>query len=272
MGRLPARLVNGLPAFALFGTGLWLCLSSATALGAPEAAFAVKATNGYTISVEGVGTQVTMAVKGRGATATYSVRGRVSSRQLKGRFGNLGRIAMRFQARGKPRRIAPPEGCKGLKRSLSEGVFVGSIRFKGERGYTHLQKKRIRGSLSTGRRWRCGSLEMGGSAAGPGGRLDRLPFWGRIHVLGAFDPEERSVFAAVGFRRSMRSTTRSFSPARLSATAPCGSADQRSFSPGPELSQRRPVLLGQRCVRCGPSVEPRSLSATRRARPRGMAR
>ncbi|HWM63685.1 MAG TPA: hypothetical protein VNP96_06815 [Solirubrobacterales bacterium] len=200
MERLLVKQVNGLPTLALLGTGLLLCLPSATALGAPEAEFAVKATNGYEISVEGIGAQVTMTVKGRGATATYTVQGRVSPRRLKGRFGNLGRIAMRFQARGKPKRIAPPEGCQGPKRNLSEGVFVGSFRFKGERGYTQLQKKRVPGSVSTGRRWRCGSLEGSGPAAGPGGGLDRLPFWGRIHVLGAFDPKERSVFAAVGFK------------------------------------------------------------------------
>lgn len=179
---------------------LFLCLPSARVLGAPHAEFTAKATNGYSISVWGVGVQVTMTAKGHGATATYSVRGRTSSRQLKGRFGNLGSIAMRFQARGKPKRIAPPEGCKGPKRSLSKGIFVGSIRFRGERGYTQLQKTRVRGSLSTGRRWRCGSLERSGPAAGPGGGLDRLPFWGRSHVLGAFDPKDSSVFAAVGFK------------------------------------------------------------------------
>jgi hypothetical protein len=178
-----------------------LCLSlpSASAFAAPEAEFTVEATNGHTISVLGIGAKMAIVVKGNAGSATYTVRGRASSRRLSADFDELGHIDMRFQARGRPKRVEPPEGCKGTKRNLSEGVFVGSIKFNGEGDYTRLQRKRVVGSLSTGRRWRCPSGGERGALAGPGGAFDRLGLWGKVQVLGAVDRDQGAVFSVMGF-------------------------------------------------------------------------
>lgn len=106
--------------------------TNAQARSAARAEFSSKATNGYVVSVEGSGRQVALTVNGHGGRATYSVRGRASTRQLKGRFGKLGRIALRFEPSGKARQIKPPKRCKGSNRISTKGEFIGTIRFRGD--------------------------------------------------------------------------------------------------------------------------------------------
>lgn len=174
----------------------FLLFTSAEAHGAARAEFSAEATNSYIVSVEGRGRQVALTVDGHGGSATYSVRGRASTRQLKGRFGKFGRIALRFEPTGKSRQIKPPKRCKGRSRIRTEGAFVGTIRFRGERGYTRLTRKRVRGSTLTPSRWRCkprkGDSRSTSDADFPQARLG-------IPVLGAFTPNGRVVFMALGF-------------------------------------------------------------------------
>lgn len=184
-------------AVVLVGLAVFLLPSTnAEARSATRAEFSSKATKGYIVSVEGRGRQVALTVDGHGGRATYSVRGRASTRQLNGRFGKLGRIALRFEPSGKSRQIKPPKRCKGRNRISAVGDFIGTIRFRGERGYTRLITKRVRGSTLTPSRWRC-KPRKGGSRSTPDAEF---PVPGlEIPALGAFTPNGRVVFTALGF-------------------------------------------------------------------------
>jgi hypothetical protein len=196
MGRLLVKLAGGLLALTLLVTAPLLCLPNTEAhAAAPRAEFTLNATNGYKVSVEGSGSQVALTVRGHGGSATYSVKGRTFSRQLKARFGDLGQIAVRFQPRGKPERLAPPKRCKGRDRTLSEGIFTGTISFNGEHGYTRVTKTRVPGSVRSAQAWRCKGGDGSGRGAGEHSVLRLLPLG--TSALGAFTPNGRVVFAAV---------------------------------------------------------------------------
>lgn len=196
MGRLLVKLAGGLLALTLLVTASLLCLPNTEAhAAAPRAEFTLNATNGYKVSVEGSGSQVALTVRGHGGSATYSVKGRTFSRQLKARFGDLGQIAVRFQPRGKPERLAPPKRCKGRDRTLSEGIFTGTISFNGEHGYTRVTKTRVLGSVRSSQAWRCKGGDGSGRGAGEHPVLRLLPLG--TSALGAFTPNGRVVFAAV---------------------------------------------------------------------------
>ncbi len=126
------RVVHVGLALVLAGMAMFLLPSpTAEARGAARAEFSSKATNGYTVYVEGSGRQVALTVDGHGGSARYSVRGRASTRQLKGRFGKFGRIALRFASSGKSRQIKPPKRCEGRNQVSTPGKFIGTIRFRG---------------------------------------------------------------------------------------------------------------------------------------------
>lgn len=242
MGRLPTKRVDGLLALALFATTLLLCLPNTAAhAAAPRAEFTLEATNGYEVSVEGSGSQVALVVIGHGGRATYWVKGRASNRQLKARFGDLGRIAVRFQPRGKPKRLAPPKRCKGRDRTLSEGVFTGTISFNGEHGYTRVAKTRASGSVRSSQAWRCGG-EGSRRGADEHSVLPLLP--PGTAVLGAFTPNSRVVFAAVLIGGSEKPDTSLFiagTTERLGAMRigrfALAFARPRAFAVAPELAE-----------------------------------
>jgi hypothetical protein len=166
--------------------------------GSPSAEFTTKATNGYFIGITGSERQVTMTVNGHGGTATYSVIGQASTSQLKARFGKLGRIAVRFKPTGKQRHIKPPRGCQGRDQITTSGAFIGTIHFRGERGYTRLIRKRVRGSTTTSPRWRCKPQRGSNGETERGFGQLRLT----IPVLAAFTPNSRTIFTALGENKS----------------------------------------------------------------------
>ena len=77
-----------------------------------------------------------------------------------------------------------------------KGEFIGTVRFRGEAGYTQLTRKRVRGSTLTPSRWRCKPRK--GDSRGTGD-ADFPRFGLRSPVLGAFTPNGHVVFAALGF-------------------------------------------------------------------------
>jgi hypothetical protein len=119
---------------------------TSTALAGPGvgAAFELKATNGLTGQVATTGSSVDLVLAGHHEIAAYSVRGTVSAQGVEARFGELGRISVRFHPDGSHSGAKPGE-CVGKK--FESGVFVGTIEFRGERGYTKIDATRARGCL-----------------------------------------------------------------------------------------------------------------------------
>lgn len=116
-----------------------------------EAGFALEGSHGYLLFVNANGhRQVTLtAIKGLSSAVTYTVPGRATRRGIFADFGALGRIAVRFDGspvRGKRKR----EGrfsCAGRRGTYESGTFTGTIRFRGEHGFTGVDSQRARGGF-----------------------------------------------------------------------------------------------------------------------------
>jgi hypothetical protein len=121
----------------------------------PRAGFTLEGRNGYTISVRGLPHRVFLSVTRGDADAIYIARGRTTRRRIEARFGDLGRVAVRFKPSRRVKRRQPPGRCRGRDRVTRFGVWVGRIEFVGEHAYTGVDALRARGSIRTFPRWRC---------------------------------------------------------------------------------------------------------------------
>jgi hypothetical protein len=112
----------------------------------------LKGSNGYRIYVEKRGRQIALLAAGKQSVAVYSPHAEVpEGSEIKARFPGVGRVSMRFHPQGPPRRT-PPEpfpGCRGGEKVEQAGHFVGTIRFRGERGYTSVRATRAKGAIET---------------------------------------------------------------------------------------------------------------------------
>jgi hypothetical protein len=120
-------------------------IGTSTALAGPgvSASFELKATNGLSGQVATTGRAVDLILFGHHEFALYRVKGKVSEQGVSARFGKLGRISVRFHPDG-PHSRAKKE-CVGKR--FENGVFLGTIEFRGERGYTTVDASRVRGCL-----------------------------------------------------------------------------------------------------------------------------
>ncbi len=131
------------------------------------AEFRAKASNGYSIEVEGSDRHVTLTASGPAGTAVYIVPGQVSTDGIAASFGKRGRIDVEFRPSRRMKVETPPNRCKGEPRVTRWGVFAGTIRFAGERGYTRLRLRRARGRTHVTPNWKCRGTG-GGGAGEPG--------------------------------------------------------------------------------------------------------
>jgi hypothetical protein len=105
------------------------------------AEFTLRGSNGYEITVsgglEGGENSVELSAEGRSGTVQYTAPGRVTDNGIEASFGKLGRVSVRFRPSGQ----RPPVVTSRL------GSFVGTIRFRGERGYTRVSARRADGGI-----------------------------------------------------------------------------------------------------------------------------
>jgi hypothetical protein len=116
---------------------------------APE--LTVHASHGYRVTVSERKGAVALTVlrlhRGHSLTATsYVARGTADATGLRASFGRLGRISMRFRPAPVRRRAKKPR-CDGI-RSVRPGLFVGTLRFRGEGGYVAVRVHRVAGELT----------------------------------------------------------------------------------------------------------------------------
>lgn len=139
------------------------CLSASLASAAAaktEVEFDVSATNGYSASFDFSGRTASVETWRIPSpdvllTVTYLSRSRIEGNRVRARFGSRGRVAVEFRKSGKVERRWPPRRCEGEPRVTRPGVFVGTIRFNGEGGYTSLDAIRAEGNVRVLPRWRC---------------------------------------------------------------------------------------------------------------------
>ena len=84
-----------------------------------------------------------------GSLSSYIARREPGDGAIRATFGDLGTIAMRFRPSGAVTYSKPQKGCVGADRyTIHHGVFVGSLRFRGEGGYVSVKAHRVAGESS----------------------------------------------------------------------------------------------------------------------------
>ncbi len=159
-----------------------------------ESRFELETRQGFDLSVIGVDDIVGIVVtrhrssgsdrgrsRGRAsAVSAYVARGTVTRRRVEASFGKLGRIAVRFRPSNRVAKPVPRRRCRGRRRFESRpGVFVGRIRFTGERSYVAVRAHRAKGRIRSSRRRRCarGRIRAPGQRyARPAGGAPSFPF------------------------------------------------------------------------------------------------
>lgn len=87
---------------------------------------------------------LTLRVSGRSQFVDYAVNGQVTESGIEARFGKLGELSLAFEPT-QTRIGETPAKCEGEPRKQMKGVYVGTFRFRGERGYVEVERSRIEG-------------------------------------------------------------------------------------------------------------------------------
>jgi hypothetical protein len=135
---------------------------------AVELAMSLRGSHGFHISIENIGRRLMLHASKGEVAADYAVRGHASRRRIEARFGNLGRVSVRFHRTRRAARGIRPPFCKGRAPIRDVGYFEGIIRFKGEQGFTSVSARRARGSVTRDFRQVC-KLPNGGRPKKPRG-------------------------------------------------------------------------------------------------------
>jgi len=121
------------------------------------AGFSLSGSDGYAVQVLTIGRRFVVLSASKGHVgAVYSTRGRISGNLIRARFGNLGRLSVRFR---------PSRHCAGATAIEDQGTFRGVIRFSGEQGYTRVDSPRARGFMIRPGRDTCAGGRRARSAA-----------------------------------------------------------------------------------------------------------
>jgi hypothetical protein len=120
------------------------------ARGSFHSALQLKVGDGLQLRIIGLGATVAIVADRHRATTAYLARGIVTPGRLRASFGKLGEVDVRFQPSADPSWVKAHRHCKGAGRfAVRRGVFVGTIRFRGENGFVSVDSRRAKGSVSS---------------------------------------------------------------------------------------------------------------------------
>lgn len=107
--------------------------------------------NGYTASIVTSGHRKVVLTFFQGSyQITYTTLGEVTRKGISADFGKLGHVSLRFRAKRPPEALPLPflmRECRGRKSTEERGVFLGSVQFRGERGFTRIRSQRVKGQV-----------------------------------------------------------------------------------------------------------------------------
>jgi hypothetical protein len=127
-----------------------------------EARLSVAGAHRYKISVVISSKGALLVASKRHTAALYRTdQIRISAGRFYARFGHLGVVSVRFRPHRQERSLSKRSTCNASgARTGSRGIFVGRIRFQGEKNYTSVERSRAHGTVSRGRNGRreCGRI------------------------------------------------------------------------------------------------------------------
>ena len=161
MGRAPRTLLLVLVA---------ACLQPATAFGVDgdgETTFTVplQANHGLSAKLEADDDEIELKVSKRGQQAVYFAQGEVSAEGVAAKFGRFGEFVVDYQPFRTLSTREPGRRCEGEPITTTEGFFRGTLRFRGERNYVHIEAARVKGTLVLSPKWSCDYGSAGASRA-----------------------------------------------------------------------------------------------------------
>lgn len=178
-----------------------------------EVELELEGSHGYSIQVTKTDRFVEMFVHSNTDTAVYLIRRRQTDDDgIEAKFPGLGRISVEFHPAGPPQKeggFFPP--CNGGETTKQPGYFQGTIRIRGERGYTSAHAGRASGDVATVTKEICKRSDFNHSKATPAEGETRLfatsgPKHGRSVALSADTVNFRSTVETffVGFTFEQR--------------------------------------------------------------------
>jgi hypothetical protein len=123
-----------------------------------------------------------MAERGR-EVAEYAVPAKLTKKGIWADFGKIGRVALRFHPTGKIEEARLP--CIGKSFPVSEGYYVGKIRFDGTEGFTAVRANRATGDIQPALGLICRDTYR--EWAGPPGAILQLERWRKQSSKITFD-------------------------------------------------------------------------------------
>jgi hypothetical protein len=113
----------------------------------PEAEFEVAGTHGFLVHFSvSKGSVAAVATKGPDLVSYRAHGGEAADGRFAGTFPGIGRVAVRFHQHGKTKRVTIL--CPKAPTLARPGFFVGTIRLRGEQGYTEVRGTRAEGTLA----------------------------------------------------------------------------------------------------------------------------
>jgi hypothetical protein len=140
-----------------------------------ESRLELKAQHGYEVAVVGEGGIVAVEVSRlmphreenaleklfgvRQAVTVYVTRGTVTPRRIAASFGKFGKVDVRFRPSGRVVQSDARKRCRGTDHFTSQlGVFVGGVRFSGEKNYVAFHSHRAKGRIRSPLHLHCASF------------------------------------------------------------------------------------------------------------------
>ncbi len=119
--------------------------------GSHSVELSLEGSHGFRISAGKFGRLFYVQAADERSVATYLNRSpRQEGDGVEAKFPGIGRISVRFEPQGQLRREPPFfSQCKGGGTVKQRGYFEGTIRFRGERGYTAVRATRAPGEVAT---------------------------------------------------------------------------------------------------------------------------
>jgi hypothetical protein len=113
--------------------------------------FRLKGSHGFELLVSAAGHRRVSLTAWKGpVSATYTVPGRATSKRIEANFGTLGKVSVRFDASPAPKARKARQrrrSCRGHPAISIRGTFHGTIRFRGELGYTATNSRQAKGNF-----------------------------------------------------------------------------------------------------------------------------
>jgi hypothetical protein len=145
--------------------------------GSHRAELSLKGTHGYRVTIVERNHRELEVYAGRRHTgAIYRLRGKpIPGDDIEAKLPGVGRIAIEFHPTGKPRTTSGffPE-CKGGDTVTRHGFFQGTIRFRGEQGFTTVDETRARGAVVSIAKEVCNGVTTGEEPRDPTEHLTQL--------------------------------------------------------------------------------------------------